>query len=235
MENHYHLVLETPKGNLSRGMGYLNGIYALWLNKKYKRVGHLFQGRYRSIIVEKEAYLIALCKYIVLNPVREDLVEFPESWRWSSYRAMIGESEKPAALAIDWILSQFGDNKKSAMHLFKNYVMEVRDKEFPLTDVKGQIILGGKKLEEKLKVIVKGGEDLKEISKAQKYFTRPNLTEFIPGKTIRGRKLKTEKIYEAYTIYEYTMKEIADYIGVHYCTISRIIKRRETKRRDNKI
>jgi putative transposase len=85
MYNHYHLLIETSEANLSRGMRQLNGTYTQHFNKRYHRVGHLFQGRYKSIIIDKENYLLQLSRYIVLNPIRANLVENPKGWSWSSY------------------------------------------------------------------------------------------------------------------------------------------------------
>ena len=105
MGNHYHLLIETLNGNLSKGMRELNGVCTQGFNQRYKRVGHLFQGRYKAILVEKDNHLLSLCRYVVLNPVRVGLIERPEGWRWSSYRATIGLIKRPSFLTVDWILS----------------------------------------------------------------------------------------------------------------------------------
>lgn len=104
MTNHYHLVIETPEANLSKGMRQLNGVYT----QKFKRVGHVFQGRYKAIIVDKDSYLLELSRYVVLNPVRAKMVKHVKAWPWSSYRSMIGKSIVPVWLETDFILSQFG-------------------------------------------------------------------------------------------------------------------------------
>jgi REP element-mobilizing transposase RayT len=87
MTNHYHLVVETPDGNLSKGMRHLNGVYTQRFNRHHERVGHVFQGRYKAILVQKELYLLALSRYVVLNPVRAQMVTEAGDWPWSSYRA----------------------------------------------------------------------------------------------------------------------------------------------------
>lgn len=97
MSNHYHLLVETPEANLSRGMRQLNGVYTQQFNRRNHRRGHVFQGRYRSILVDKESYLMELTRYIVLNPVRADMVRCPLEWPWSSYRATLGFVNTP-----DW-------------------------------------------------------------------------------------------------------------------------------------
>ena len=112
MTNHYHLLIETPDANLSQGMRQLNGVYSQKFNRIHKRVGHVFQGRYKAIMVEKESYLLELTRYIVLNPVRAKMVYFAQEWEWSSYRAMIGQSTLPFWLHTDWILSAFNPAKE---------------------------------------------------------------------------------------------------------------------------
>ena len=118
MDNHYHLLIETRQPNLSKGMRQLGGIYTQKFNKEHGRAGHLFQGRYKAIIVERESYLLELCRYIVLNPVRAKMVEHPEEYQWSSYNATAGRCEQPPYLHSDWILAQFGEDISQARQRF---------------------------------------------------------------------------------------------------------------------
>lgn len=105
MTNHYHLVIETREGTSSRGMRQLNGVYTQRFNQRHRRVGHVFQGRYKAILVQKEAYLLELARYVVLNPVRAGMARAAREWPWSSYRATAGEVEVPCWLSADWLLS----------------------------------------------------------------------------------------------------------------------------------
>ena len=114
MDNHYHLLVETPKPNLARGMRQLNGIYTQAFNRCHGRVGHLFQGRYKAILVEKQAHLLELCRYVVLNPVRARPHKRVGAWPWSSYRATAGLAPGPAFLTVDWVLGQFGQRRRRA-------------------------------------------------------------------------------------------------------------------------
>jgi len=111
MNNHYHLLIETPNGNLSKGMRKLNDLYTQRFNQKHQRVGHFLQGRYQSILVDKENYLLMLCRYIVLNPVRAGMVKDPKDYRWSSYQGTSGYQKIPG-LFTDWILAQFDEEKR---------------------------------------------------------------------------------------------------------------------------
>ena len=100
MDNHYHLLIETPEANLSSGMRRLNGVYTQAFNRRHQRVGHVLQGRYKSILVDKDSYFLELCRYIVLNPVRAGMVKSPRDFRWSSYRDTVGLRRPPDWLSI---------------------------------------------------------------------------------------------------------------------------------------
>ena len=124
MTNHFHLVIQTPDPNLSRGMQWLNGTYAAWFNHRHKRAGHLFQGRFHAFLVEKEGYLAELLRYVVLNPVRAKIVERPEDYRWSSYRATAGLEAAPEWLDVASALAWVGDDPAAAETAYRTYVLE---------------------------------------------------------------------------------------------------------------
>ncbi|HVZ81367.1 MAG TPA: transposase [bacterium] len=143
MDNHYHLLLETPGSNLSRAMWHLNGLYTQRFNKRHERVGHLFQGRFKAIVVEKETYLQELCRYVVLNPVRARMVKAPGDWKWSSYRATAGLDRKENWLEIDWILSRFGRGREQAQRAYRKFVAEgVGQKVSPWEELRSRVYLG---------------------------------------------------------------------------------------------
>jgi len=224
MNNHYHLLIETPYGNLSRGMRQLNGLYTQRFNQRHKRVGHLLQGRYQAILVDKDNYLLELCRYIVLNPVRAGIVKDPRDWKWSTYRATIGYDPGIPGLTTDWILSQFGKERKAASNRYQAFVLSGIKAESPLKAIKGQLFLGQENFIENIKHLMRGKEKLKEITREQRYIARPALNEIFK---LKDKKSKDQVIYEAHLQYGYTLKDIAEYIGVHYSTVSRAIKRIE--------
>ena len=117
MTNHYHLIVETAEGNLSAGMRQLNGVYTQKLNRRHGRVGHVFQGRFKGILVERDGYLLELARYVVLNPVRAGMVKNVRQWKWSSYPAMVGTAPRPGWLHTDWVLGQFGAQRAPARAL----------------------------------------------------------------------------------------------------------------------
>ncbi len=143
MDNHYHLLLETPSPNLSLALRHLNGVYTQAFNRRHGRVGHLFQGRFKAIVVEKDAYLLELCRYVVLNPVRAGVVRQPAAYPWSSYRATAGHADVPPWLTVDWILEQFARTRRVAQQKYRQFVIEgIRQPPAPWAQVVGQIYLG---------------------------------------------------------------------------------------------
>ena len=141
MSNHYHLLVETPDSNLSKGMRQLNGVYTQRFNQAHGRVGHVFQGRYKAILVQKDAYLLELSRYIDLNPVRARMVRNAKDWQWSSFLAMAGYIDAPKWLYTDWILAAFSNSKHEAMERYQTYVAQGNNQPKPWEQLKNQIYL----------------------------------------------------------------------------------------------
>lgn len=142
MDNHYHVLLETPEPTLSQGMRRLHGVYTQSVNRRHRRVGHVLQGRFKSILVEKESYLLELCRYIVLNPVRARLVRLPEDWAWSSYRATAGTRHAPDWLAVGAVWGLFDREHQAAQRTYRQFVREGLGQPSPWANLRGQIFLG---------------------------------------------------------------------------------------------
>ena len=184
MDNHYHLLIETPEGNLSKGMRQLNGIYAQHFNQKHQRVGHLLQGRYKSILVDKENYLLELSRYMVLNPISAGIVKDPKDYRWSSYQATAGDTHIPGLLS-DWILSQFSEERGKSFIKYQAFGKSGIKKASPLKEVKGQLYLGKETFKKRISPLLK--ERSKEIPRKQRYAIRPSLEEALHGFDKRQR------------------------------------------------
>ena len=218
LDNHYHLLIETPKANLSLGMRQLNGVYTQGFNRRHRRVGHLFQGRFKGILVQKEAHLLELCRYVVLNPVRARMTRQAGQWTWSSYRATVGRVPVPGFLAVDWILGQFGRRLHQAQSQYRQFVEEGRGSASPWENLRGQIYLG------EVGFVAKHQPDrvIQEIPRKHTQAHRPALSELLSG-----RRNLDRAIYRAYDRYGYRMQEIARYLGLHYSTVSRRLRRIE--------
>lgn len=225
MGNHYHLLIETPEANLCRGMRQLNGIYTQKFNWKRRRSGHLLQGRYKAILVDKDEYLLELARYMMLNPVRAGIVESPEEYAWSSCQATMGKERAPDFLTTDWLLARFDERKRKAQSRFTDFVKAgMQIKSCPWTELKGQIYLGDESFVETLLRMIPAGRDkLQEIPKTQKYASRPVLSELFKGDARSNKRERNRAIYKAHVERGYKLQEIADYLSMHYASISRIV------------
>lgn len=223
MPNHYHLLVETPDGNLSIGMRHLNGVYTQMFNRNHNRVGHVFQGRFKSIIVQKENYLLELCRYIVLNPVRTCMVKHPKDWEWSSYSATTGIIEKPRFLKSRWTVSQFGDKRDNAVREYAKFVLEGLEMDSPLKLAVKGIFLGGAGFQYKYRKVLKSKRDVKEIVRKERFSSRPEL-EKIFIKSMPAYK-SGALFYKAYMRYGYTFSEISKYLNIHYSMVSKTLKK----------
>jgi putative transposase len=144
MGNHYHLLVETPEPTLSRGMRDLNGVTTQRFNRRHGRAGHLFEGRFKAILVEREAHLLEVLRYVVLNPVRIGLVRSAAAWPWSSYKATAGLAEAPEWLETEWTLEQFGRRPAEARRRFAAFVADGKGAAGyePWGQLRGQVFLG---------------------------------------------------------------------------------------------
>ncbi len=210
MTNHYHFVVETPEANLSKGMRQLNGVYTQRFNGRHKAVGHLFQGRFKAILVERDAYLLELSRYVVLNPVRAGMVRRPEDWAWSSYAAMVGLASKPHWLETDWLLGQFGATRRTAQTRYAAFVAEGRGRGI-WEGLRHQIFLGSEKFIQRHTSKEVLADTLREVPRAQRRpFAQP-LSHFEHAYSSRR-----EAMARAFLTGVYTMLEVAEHFGVHY-------------------
>ena len=225
MDNHYHLLIETPDGNLSQGMRQVNGVYTQRFNRRHARVGHLFQGRFKAILVERESYLLELCRYIVLNPVRANMATDINRYLWSSYPATVGSQPAPAWLATDWVLGQFGSRRALAQRKYAEFVAQGQNLSSPWPALKGQVLLGSAQFVEQMQPLLAGVRDIKEVPRGQRLAHRPDLAMLFPIPICEDKQARDEAIRRAYLEYGYTMAAIARETKIHYSTVSKIIKR----------
>jgi REP element-mobilizing transposase RayT len=219
MDNHYHLLVETPEGNLAYGMRQLNGLYTQRFNRRHGRVGHLFQGRYGAILVERESYLLELCRYVVLNPLRAGMVATPETYRWSSYRATTGAQSAPDFLTTAWILEQFGGPQ--ARQHYQDFVREGIRAPSPWNDIKGQVALGGKSFIRSLQPYLKDVEAQREVPRRDRLIGRPGLERLFSETGTKAQR--NHRIAEAHLHHGYSLSEIARHLGLHPSSVSKIV------------
>jgi REP element-mobilizing transposase RayT len=246
MGNHYHLLLETPEPTLSRGMRHLNGVYTQGFNRRHGRVGHLLQGRFKAILVEKESHLLELARYVVLNPVRAKVTETAGQWKWSNYRVTSGLRKAPQWLERDWTLEQFSP-RREAEQRYRAFVAEgKRSRYAPWEELVSQMYLGGEAFRKSVQALVTGGKRSREVPRLQRLPARPRLSEIIAAtlrefgvdeSDLRRRRHSPARLALAYLArHEGALKlpEFAPALGVHDWAASHLATSAERLMEENR-
>lgn len=251
MDNHYHLVLETPQGNLLKVMHSINSRYTGYFNRKYGRAGHLFQGRYKGILVDKEAYLLEVSRYVHLNPARAKMTEKLEMYEWSSYGGYIGKRKEFKWVEYGWVLSRFGRDREKARGKYKGFVEEGLKRTLgnPFKDVYGQVVLGEEGFKERIKKLLKGQAISKEIVERKRLTSSPRAEDIlrevasmfgVSGERIKrkgGRYNKARRV-AIYLVKRYSglsNKEVGEIFGeIHYSAVSKASARVEIEMAEDK-
>jgi REP element-mobilizing transposase RayT len=230
MGNHYHLLVETPEANLSLVMQWINVSYATYFNRKRGRYGHLFQGRFRAILIDADEYLKHLSRYIHLNPVRAKMVSLPAEYQWSSYGAFIGKHKVPRFLETSWLLSNFGRTKKEAKRNYQEFVekVDVNALENPSKQVSAGFLLGDADFVNWVKeTFLADRNDEKEIPQLKKLKPKVSLENVVHAVTqefncsreriiAKGRKKNKARevaLYSAREMSGMSCKELGEYFG----------------------
>jgi len=224
MGNHYHLLIETPDANLSKGMRQLNGVYTQRFNRAHRRVGHVFQGRFKAILIQKENHLLEVARYVVLNPVRAQMVRTADDWPWSSYRATAGMAKVPCWLTTDWLLSAFGVQRSAAIDAYKQFVTAGGEQPSPWAALKNQIFLGDDEFVAAMQKQIDPESDLREIPGSQRRSMPKPLDLFDELSGSRDAAIQL-----AYRSGGYTLKDLGDYHGLHLSRVGRIVEKAKGK------
>ena len=218
MDNHYHILIETPDSNLSKGMRQLNGVYTQYFNRTHNRVGHVYQGRYVAIIIQKETYLLEVARYVVLNPVRARMVRTAKDWPWSSYRATSGYICPPVWLNTNWIIAHFSRSKSTAMDRYRKFVAEGKNQPSIWEQLRNQVYIGNEDYIKQIQTKITKETDLSEIPASQRR-PMPKSLDFYAQKY----NDRDQAMLAAYQSGGYSMKDLAKYFDLHYTSVSRII------------
>ena len=231
MTNHYHLLMETHAATLARGMRQLNGVYTQRFNRAHGRVGHVYQGRYSAVLVQKERHLLEVMRYVVLNPVRARMVSDAKDWQWSSYRAAIGLDPLPRWLRTDGLAAFFGSGAEGK-HEFVRFVEDGIDMPSCWRNLKGQIYLGDSRFVSDAQTLIAiDPADLSEVPEVQR------LRRHAPGErwedhyaVYRNQTDRDRAIVDAFMNGGSTMRAIGEHFGIHYSRVSRIVSNAERAR-----
>ena len=244
MDNHYHLVIETLRPNLIKIMHGLNSGYTGYFNKKYKRSGHLFQGRYKAIIVDKENYLLELSRYVHLNPLRAKIINKPQDYKWCSYGGYIRKKEVNNLNNYNWLLSIFGNEEKKSRRQYKEFVEEgiAKKLENPVKRAVGNMILGSKEFIDSILVKIDRDEIGQEIANRNEILKTINPQEVIKEVSnkykikpieitntgTRNNEARNVAIYITRNVCELSNKETAKIFGgIKESAVSKVVKRLE--------
>lgn len=221
MDDHYHLVAETPNANLSKGMRQLNGVYTQHFNRTHGNDGALFQGRFKAILFERENYLADLCRHVVLNPVRANRIRNLDKYRWSSFRATAGLVPAPDYIDVDRLLSTFGKRTDANQRKYRKFVKDGIGKASPLDGRSSQVLLGGARFLREMMPLLSGETMVrKEPRQASR---RKRLASIFRTLETMPRINRNRLIQEAHVEHNYTLMEIGQHLGLHYTTVSKVI------------
>jgi REP-associated tyrosine transposase len=232
MTNHYHLLMETPDGNLSRIMRHINGAYTNYFNTKRRRAGHLFQGRYKAILVDRDAYALELSRYIHLNPVRAGMCLRPEEYAWSSYRNYVGQQAAPGWLRREEVLGHFGGDEKR----YQRFVEEGLKGEVasPLDEALASTILGGEKfVQEIIALHLSGVSPSRDLPGLQQLSSRWSIDDIVAAvESTMGAEKSLARNVALYLCHRHSgakLREIGERFGVGESAVSQGSRRTRDK------
>jgi REP element-mobilizing transposase RayT len=251
MDNHFHLFCQTPEANLSAGMHDLNSGYATWFNRRHRRVGSLYQGRFKAILVEDESYCWALSRYIHLNPIRAKIVKHPEEHAWSSYHHYLRSRQAPEWLDWRTVLAEIGTNPRTARKRYQRFVEEgiggrIRS---PLKDVVARVLLGSATWVEQMRKTLADAQEDANVPALKHLAWRPSPEQIESAvstafgveleqlftKRVRNNEARAAALYLSRMLTGVSATALANrYGGVSQAAISKTIKRAELKRKENR-
>ena len=232
MGNHYHFVIQTRSGNLSRLMRHVNGVYTQHYNRRHGKVGHLFQGRFKAVLVDEDAYFMEVCRYVDLNPVRAKMVRRPQDWPWSSYRAHAGLADPPWWLATAALHRRIAPRAplRDGPTRYAEFVAQGRGTPLWEQALQGQIYLGGDAFVQRMQALmVQQAKALsatarqrqaRNVPRVQRRAPPPALAQYLAGERDAG-------IVQAFREGGYTQTDIALAAGLSVSRVSRIIAAHE--------
>jgi REP element-mobilizing transposase RayT len=223
MDNHYHLLIETLEANLATGMRNLNGIYTQDFNYHHKTVGHLLQGRYKAILIEEETYLREVTRYIVLNPVRANLVRKPERWKWSNFAATCGLISAPDFLDTITTLTKFSKTKTKAQQKYHEFVLNGVGEPSPFIEISANSILGSPQFVAAIWEKAKHSDHITEIPVVERLVGRPSLDDLLSD--CESKAERNQGIFLARQNCAYSLTEIARHLNLQRSTVSSIFNK----------
>jgi putative transposase len=201
-------------------MRQLNGIYTQYYNRRHRLTGHLFQGRYKSILVDQDAYLLELSRYIVLNPVKAGMVKSVDNWAWSSYNAMVGTTTSPEWLSNEFLLAQFSKQRYTAIKKYQQFVNDGLKNGSIWHRLSNQVYLGDKDFVDRVQKYLTDDKSDIQIPKIQRRPVARSLAEYESESNSRNAAIKA-----AYSSGAYSYQDIGSYFGLHFTRVGVIVRK----------
>lgn len=218
--NHYHLIVQTPEANLPDFMCYLNGGFARYSNARHGRIGHLFNGPYKPVLVENSFHLRIAIGYVAMNPVNHGFVDTPADWRWSSYRATVGLEPLPEYLCLDWLESAFPASCRAGSQVrFAEYLSAPT-----LADAEGwnqKPVFGSSAFEQELRQYIGANLFMASLPRAYRELNRPPLETLFSW--LMTKDERNQQMLRAHVVHAYKMSEIARALNMNPASVSRIV------------
>lgn len=221
LPGHYHLVVEVPEANLSKGMRQLNGVYTQHFNRRHDQEGPIFQGRFKGVLFEKKTYLLPICRDVIVNTKQDETAGNYANYKWSSYRALAGQVKAPRLLHSDDVIRSFGKRVSDARRKYRDYIREGVEVESPLSNITNQVLLGSASFINEMQPILQGERLSKRGPKAVK--KRRSLNMLFRKVGDKTRPERNELIKKAHLEHGYTLMEIGEHLGLHYTTVSKVV------------
>jgi len=247
MTTHYHILMETPLGNLSRCMHFINVSYTNYFNTRHNRIGHVLHGRYDARLIQKERYLVNVSRYIHLNPVRAGMVKSPHEYPWSSYKDFLNRQD--SWVFRSEILNKFSRDRDKAILLYRQFVEDVKDgiDINPFTEMKAGTILGDDDFVEKALSLFEGRDVSSEVPAYRQLLNNPLTDDIVEAvaqyfsvdnkyltNSSRNNLPRKIAVYLAYSYSDCTLKELGDIFEISYAACGKIKKRLMEERKQNK-
>jgi putative transposase len=222
MGNHYHQVINTPRGNLSAAMRYINGVYAQNSNRRQGRTGRMFGAPFKSIVIENDFYLRAVIRYVVRNPVEAQLAPEPSAWKWSSYQATAGWASVPELLVLDWMPWVFDSNSvDECQRRFRAFVNDPAEGDEMNPDI---AVLGSRAFEADVRSEIGATMFRVAVPRSYRSLASPPLVELF--KDVGFSRVERDRmIRRAHVVHGYRLAEIATFLGLHPNTMSKVLRR----------
>ena len=220
MGTHFHVIVRTPRANISEFMQFLDGEFAKYFNRRYDRTGHILHERFKPILVDTGLYLRVVVSYVMNNPVEAGLVTSAADWRWSSYRATAGIIAPPSYLHLDWLEDAFpGSSRSESQALFERYVNAPSIEAAEICFAKA--VYGGVDFKQRVRAHIAATLYTAAIPRAYRALHRPPLSQLLPA--YAGKDERNSAVLRAHVVYAYTLAELGRYMRLHPGSVSRII------------